>query len=92
MSDADGAMGAGGAEGPDIAMPPGGDATGGGDPGDQDAMGSDEELTVDDGSGRTDTTPDRGADRPATGDFQQPGTVGPSGEAQPADDGEPRAE
>ena len=30
----------------------GGDATGGGSPGDQDAMGSDEELTVEEGSGR----------------------------------------
>lgn len=51
MSDSDGAMGAGGAEGPDIAMPPGGDATGG-DPGDPDAMGTDEPRTVDDGAGR----------------------------------------
>lgn len=54
MSDPDGAMGAGGAEGPDLAMPPGGDATGGGDPGDPDAMGTDEPRTVDEGAGRTD--------------------------------------
>mgnify|MGYP001444971368 CR=1 FL=1 len=58
MSDPDGAMGAGAAEAPDIAHEAGGDATGGGSPGDQDAMGSDEEFTVDDGSGRTDETPE----------------------------------
>ena len=54
MSDTDGAMGAGPAEGADVAMPPGGDATGGGDPGDQDAMGTDEPRTVEEGAGRTD--------------------------------------
>lgn len=58
MTDVDGAMGAGGTEGPDIAMPPGGDATGGGDPGDPDAMGADEPRTVDEGAGRTPETSD----------------------------------
>jgi hypothetical protein len=52
MSSPDGgAMGAGGADAPDLEVGGGGDATGGGSMGDPDAMGSDEELTVDEGSG-----------------------------------------
>jgi len=43
----DGAVGAGAADAPDLATPDGGDATGGGSPGDPDAMGADEELTLD---------------------------------------------
>jgi hypothetical protein len=54
MSDPDGAMGAGGADAPDLDVEPAGDATGGGSPGDQDAMGTDEPRTVDEGAGRTD--------------------------------------
>ena len=53
MSDPDGAMGAGGADAPDIAAPDGGDATGGGSPGDQDAMGADDGRTVEEGAGRS---------------------------------------
>lgn len=53
MSDPDGAMGAGTADAPDIAHEAGGDATGGGSPGDPDDMGADDGLTVDDGAGRT---------------------------------------
>lgn len=44
----DGAMGAGGAEAPDLAAHDGGDATGGGSPGDPDAMGADDSPTPDD--------------------------------------------
>ncbi len=47
----DGAMGAGQADAPDLEVGGGGDATGGGSMGDPDAMGSDEELTVEEGSG-----------------------------------------
>lgn len=39
---ADGAMGAGGAGAPDLAEGDGGDATGGGSPGNPDAMGADD--------------------------------------------------
>ena len=42
-----GAMGAGGAEAPDLTETDGGDATGGGSPGDQDAMGADDSPTPD---------------------------------------------
>jgi len=52
VSDPDGAMGAGTADAPDIAHEAGGDATGGGSPGDQDAMGADDGLTVEEGAGR----------------------------------------
>jgi hypothetical protein len=38
----DGAMGAGGADAPDLEVGNGGDATGGGSPGDPDAMGADD--------------------------------------------------
>lgn len=44
----DGAMGAGGAEAPDLMAHDGGDATGGGSPGDPDAMGADDSPTPDD--------------------------------------------
>jgi|GEM_PF-3553425 len=47
----DGAMGAGGADAPDLAAGDGGDATGGGSMGDQDAMGSDQGRTVEEGAG-----------------------------------------
>ncbi|MGV3711551.1 hypothetical protein [Pseudolysinimonas sp.] len=60
MSDPDGAMGAGGAEAPDIASPAGGDATGGGSPGDQDSMGADDGRTVDEGAGRHTMQDDEG--------------------------------
>ncbi len=53
-SDPDGAMGAGAAEAPDIAHDAGGDATGGGDPGDPDAMGADDGRAVEEGAGRAD--------------------------------------
>lgn len=43
-----GAMGAGAADAPDLATPDGGDATGGGSPGDPDAMGSHESPPPDD--------------------------------------------
>jgi hypothetical protein len=43
----DGAMGAGAAEAPDLAAWEGGDATGGGSPGDPDAMGTDDEVQLD---------------------------------------------
>jgi len=46
-----GAMGAGQSDAPDLEVGGGGDATGGGSMGDPDAMGSDEELTVEEGSG-----------------------------------------
>jgi hypothetical protein len=52
VSDTDGAMGAGGADAPDVGNPAGGDATGGGSPGDQDAMGADDGMTVEEGAGR----------------------------------------
>jgi hypothetical protein len=51
MSDPDGAMGAGAADAPDFETQVGGDATGGGSPGDPDAMGADEERTVEEGAG-----------------------------------------
>ena len=44
--DTDGAMGAGAADAPDLAVADGGDATGGGSPGDPDDMGIDEERTL----------------------------------------------
>ncbi|HWH97237.1 MAG TPA: hypothetical protein VNS80_02620 [Pseudolysinimonas sp.] len=44
----DGAMGAGAADAPDLATRDGGDATGGGSPGDPDAMGADDSPTPDD--------------------------------------------
>lgn len=44
----DGAMGAGPAEGADLAAGDGGDATGGGSPGDPDAMGAEDSPTPDD--------------------------------------------
>ena len=53
LASPDGAMGAGTADAPDIAHDAGGDATGGGDPGDPDAMGADDERTVEEGAGRT---------------------------------------
>lgn len=52
MSDPDGAMGAGTADAPDIAHEAAGDATGGGDPGNPDAMGANDGRTVAEGAGR----------------------------------------
>ena len=46
-----GAMGAGQSDAPDLEVGGGGDATGGGSMGDPDALGSDEELTIEEGSG-----------------------------------------
>ena len=46
--DPDGATGAGTADGLDVGAVDGGDATGGGSPGDPDDMGSGEEITLDD--------------------------------------------
>lgn len=63
MSMNDGAMGAGAADAPDIGHKASGDATGGGDPGNQDDMGADDGRTVDEGAGRT-SDPD---DVPRTG-------------------------
>lgn len=45
--DTDGGMGAGAADAPDIAVDDGGDATGGGSPGNPDDMGADEEHCID---------------------------------------------
>ena len=47
-SEAGGAMGAGGAMAPDLTANEGGDATGGGSPGDPDAMGAENSPTPDD--------------------------------------------
>lgn len=52
MSDPDGAMGAGPSDATDLETPVGGDATGGGNPGDPDDMGADDRRTVDEGAGR----------------------------------------
>lgn len=46
ISDPDGAVGAGAAGAPDIATVDGGDATGGGSPGNPDDMGADDEVTL----------------------------------------------
>jgi hypothetical protein len=48
----DGAMGAGGADGTDLEPGVGGDATGGSDPGDPDAMGADDSPEPGDDPGK----------------------------------------
>lgn len=64
-----GAMGAGGADAPDLETGAGGDATGGGDPGDQDAMGADDSPTPDElgGDEVRDEEVERLAEEPAGG-------------------------